>query len=742
MELSDSSSSSHSSRTKQQQDNAWKPGANQRNLRLCVQCRLYCRLKICKVCKRSCHLKCGRSDPGVTDFVLSPNGPAVTCFDCVAEETTQAAIAETPVIVSEYPPLQGPFTAPDLPDLNVSDIVSLIEEREESALQQSAETEEDITEPAQAQAQIVVEAALSVVELTAPAVGELPAPAVVEPAGPSHSTPRRRELSPLSQARLEVPQRRSSRLASNLMTMLPPDDSDGSLDGSIHSSWNGSDDDESEEDETTEQAVPAPVPVPKHGTKAKKKSTATATQTPVNINWPGIDLPRDQVVNMDLDQSSGIRLRIPLTNASRMTPVEYFFKFFDEEVIAYIVEQSVLYHRQRKLKCPEMSSSHLCKFLGFILYAGCIPLPGKDFYWQAKTRQSVVADNFSKNEMRMVKAQLHFADNTNPPTQRQSSDTFWKIEPLVNILNNRFQALVIEENSVAIDEQMTIYTGSKAPVGLKQYLPSKPVPHGFKNWARGGISGYIYEMTFYTGKTNTISVERRSARIEDAQVDTQTDAVAQPEVTLKTAQVVLNLTRNCQPGSFVYFDNLFATTVLLKALIARQLHFVCTFRATRLKDCPLTQQKLFEKQPRGAREVFFNVEDKFVVVAWNDTKRVVVASDFVGAEPTREVRRWSKKERKYIDVDQPAIIQTYNTFMGGVDLADMLAAMHASPFRWGKWFMRIFCRMLDTALANAWLVYRSQVIHFSYIIYLLQIKSILWQRFISNPIVKDICFMF
>ena len=107
--------------------------------------------------------------------------------------------------------------------------------------------------------------------------------------------------------------------------------------------------------------------------------------------------------------------------------------------------------------------------------------------------------------------------------------------------------------------------------------------------------------------------------------------------------------------------------------------------------------------------MFYNPVSQYCVVAWNDNKRVVLASDFIGLEPQLEIRRWDKKGHIYEEVHQPAIVKVYNTFMGGVDLADMLAAMHGVSFRWNKWFMRIFCRLLDTSVTNAWLVYRSQV---------------------------------
>ena len=94
------------------------------------------------------------------------------------------------------------------------------------------------------------------------------------------------------------------------------------------------------------------------------------------------------------------------------------------------------------------------------------------------------------------------------------------MQRLVELVNSNFVKHVEEENYVAIDEQMTVYKGTKCPPGLKQYLPSKPIPHGFKNWARGGVSGYIYEMSFYTGKQEPQSSTSHATRQSTIRADT------------------------------------------------------------------------------------------------------------------------------------------------------------------------------------------------------------------------------
>ncbi|KRY02628.1 hypothetical protein T12_15185 [Trichinella patagoniensis] len=50
-------------------------------------------------------------------------------------------------------------------------------------------------------------------------------------------------------------------------------------------------------------------------------------------------------------------------------------------------------------------------------------------------------------------------------------------------------------------------------------------------------------------------------------------------------------------------------------------------------------------------------------------------------------------EKTLVDVSFPAIVNEYNKYMGGVDLARMLRALYPIDHRSRKWYRRIF---LDT----------------------------------------------
>lgn len=53
------------------------------------------------------------------------------------------------------------------------------------------------------------------------------------------------------------------------------------------------------------------------------------------------------------------------------------------------------------------------------------------------------------------------------------------------------------------------------------------------------------------------------------------------------------------------------------------------------------------------------------ITKWLDNKSVIMISTNESVEPMREVKRWSKAEKRYIQVPQQRVVQAYNKNMGG-----------------------------------------------------------------------------
>lgn len=63
-------------------------------------------------------------------------------------------------------------------------------------------------------------------------------------------------------------------------------------------------------------------------------------------------------------------------------------------------------------------------------------------------------------------------------------------------------------------------------------------------------------------------------------------------------------------------------------------------------------------------------------------------------QPEGECKRWKKPQSKYIEVKQPAILNSYNAKMGGVDLLDRVIGKYPMMYRTNKWTIRLFTILL------------------------------------------------
>ena len=94
------------------------------------------------------------------------------------------------------------------------------------------------------------------------------------------------------------------------------------------------------------------------------------------------------------------------------------------------------------------------------------------------------------------------------------------------------------------------------------------------------------------------------------------------------------------------------------------------FRKDRVGDCPLSGTK---SAKRGEHEMYNAVGSAgkpLLFVRWKDNGEITIGSNCIGVDPGGSVRRWSKTERKIVDIPAPAMVLQYNSSMGGTDVMD------------------------------------------------------------------------
>ncbi|XP_065662880.1 piggyBac transposable element-derived protein 3-like [Hydra vulgaris] len=131
-----------------------------------------------------------------------------------------------------------------------------------------------------------------------------------------------------------------------------------------------------------------------------------------------------------------------------------------------------------------------------------------------------------------------------------------------------------------------------------------------------------------------------------------------------------------------------------------------TIRPDRTKGCQLATEKYFKKLGRGSQSFKIDANSGLILTKWYDNKCVNLISTYCDPEFVSKIKRWDRKDKKYIEIDCPSTVQEYNKSMGGVDLADMLISLFRTTIKTRRWYLKVFFHCLDIAKVNGWLVYR------------------------------------
>lgn len=366
------------------------------------------------------------------------------------------------------------------------------------------------------------------------------------------------------------------------------------------------------------------------------------------------------------------------------SPYEYFKLFCNDELFELFANETNLYSVQKDGISVNTNKVEMEQFVGIHVITGIVHMPSYRDFWRKETRYPPVADIMSRNRFDKLRTYMHVNDNTKM-LQRNSPgyDKLFKIRPMVDILRRNFQSIEPEEYQ-SVDELMIPYKGRNT---LKQYIKSKPHRWGIKVFAIAGSSGILYDFSIYVGK------------------DTVTEKVEGLGVSGSVVMQLLDYLPQHQNFK-ICMDNWFSSHQLMVTLKDKGFLAVGTVRSNRLPNCSFETEKELKKRGRGSYDFKTEVNNNVLAVKWFDNKCVHIVSTYVGVEPIANVQRWSVQANSHVDVPRPACIATYNKYMGGVDLHDMLVELYRTNVKGRRYYLRIIFHLIDSCIVNGWLLYR------------------------------------
>lgn len=366
------------------------------------------------------------------------------------------------------------------------------------------------------------------------------------------------------------------------------------------------------------------------------------------------------------------------------SPIQLFEKMFDSRCIDLLVAETNRYAAQKNESNFQVRPEEIKAFIGILFLSGYHRLPSQEHYWSLDPDLQVetVRDCMSRKAFLTIKRFLHCNNNDLLEDDENKADRSFKVKPLFCLLNENFQQFGFFNKHLSVDEMIIKYFGHH---GLKQFIRGKPIRFGYKLWSLCGDNGFVYAFYLYQGS------EKKTYK---------------PKIPLG-ARVVLELASKVDDphGKELYFDNLFTGPSLLVTLTEMGFRATGTIRKTCTKKVPFASDK--EMQERGTADAQFDTANELLYVKWNDNNFVQVATNFSSTEPKVKATRFSRKEKKKIEVAMPRLIAEYNRHMGGVDHHDWLASHYAIGIRGKKWYFPLITRGLQMALVNSWLLHRE-----------------------------------
>lgn len=395
------------------------------------------------------------------------------------------------------------------------------------------------------------------------------------------------------------------------------------------------------------------------------------TPAPADWNRDLTDFP----LKPPFDGNSGLNTDIvEIDNAS---PLSCFRLFFSDSIITHIKEETNRYASLLKKTAPfkekrvvkdwkPVTMLEMHGFILLLLHMGYVVKKSLSEYW---TTNEFSSSNFanrimSRDRFKSILSMLHFSNNQDyVEVNHPDHDPLFKIKPIYQHLQERFQTVYTPECNIAIDEAMC---GWRGKLRFKVYLRDKPTPWGIKLYELcESKSGYVYRFEIYA---------------------------ADPKISNRPTDVVMRLMDPLlDKGFHLFTDNYYTCPALYQQLVSRDTMCTGTVRSNRLG-----MPKDLAKEKLKVGEISYRRKDHLVALKWRDKREVNLLTS--AYDPTSTTTVTTRNVR---DKVKPSVVAGYSKNMSGVDHSDQLLSYLPLARRTAKWTTKLFMHLLTLSIVQA-----------------------------------------
>lgn len=362
-------------------------------------------------------------------------------------------------------------------------------------------------------------------------------------------------------------------------------------------------------------------------------------------------------------------------------PIDYFYLTFSQDILDIVVQETNRRSEERKPKTTrsrkntknnwkELTVSELKQFLGLCCLGGMIEFPGLKQRWSRNRLyyHPIFGQVMPRNRFQAILKSLRFVDHANVDT----TDRLYKIRVIIDKVLSNISKLVTPDRYLSLDESVLPWRGRLL---FRQYLKNKSHKYGIKLYVLTTSDGFILNFLLYTGKGTIVS-----------------------ENSTHTAEVVKQLMKNyLNKGYWVFMDNYYNSVSLADYLVKNKTYVTGTLNPKR-KDNPKSLMKKTLKKGEAA----IKRKGPVLVTSWKDKRYVRMISTGHKHQMVEVTNRRGVKSKK------PECIVSYNKYMSGIDRSDQMLSYYASTTKTIKWYRKVFFRLVDICIWNAFYLYRKQ----------------------------------
>ena len=157
----------------------------------------------------------------------------------------------------------------------------------------------------------------------------------------------------------------------------------------------------------------------------------------------------------------------------------------------------------------------------------------------------------------------------------------------------------------------------------------------------------------------------------------------------------------------IYMDNYFLSPELFIELEQNNTRACGTLRVNRRG----VHAQIKSAKPAIGEMITVRQENQ-LFISWTDKRQVNLVSNVHNASTFQRKTRCKRGQGANPDdlfrlVDKPKATELYTRFMGGVDRADQLVALHMNIHKSTKWWKKVFFHLLETSMSNASVLFKK-----------------------------------